>query len=348
MNTLTTVDNKQQATTIFKRLLMSKATSHTREAYKDDLAVFGKFMSVDLESVSDSEWNKLDTAFVSAYLEWLKQQVSEKTKRPYSTATIARRITAVKELLTEATYNGCFDRDKLDYIKNRLDSVEVTNEHHGTITPEEQDRLLITADSQPGLKGLRDYALFRLWLDTGLRRAEMAALKVRDLTVKNGIETLIIRQGKGNKIREIGLEDDTASIVREWLKESGQDSQENNPIFCQVRKFGRGKKAEYRVIDSQKHLAPVNLYQLVLWYKDKAGIKSDITPHSFRVAMITNMLDDNAPIQHVQKVTGHTTTRMITEVYDRNTYSRPLASYRRRSLPQRMAVARYLSVLIGE
>src|SRR5512139_1154463 len=112
MNTLIIHQDKQQAT-ILKRLLASKATKNTREAYKDDLAVFGKFMSVDLESVPDSEWNKLDTAFVSAYLEWLKQQVSEKTGRAYSTATIARRITAVKELLTEAAYNGCFDRDKL-------------------------------------------------------------------------------------------------------------------------------------------------------------------------------------------------------------------------------------------
>lgn len=333
MNAITQRDKTQA--TIFKRLLASKATKNTREAYKDDLNVLANFLSIDLESIPDSAWLDFDKSTVAAYLEWLKQQVSNKTGRPYSTATIARRITAVKELLTEAAYHGCFSRDDLDYIKNRLDSVEVTNEHHGTITPDEQDRLLTTADSQPGLKGLRDYALFRLWLDTGLRRAEMAALKVRDLTVKNGIETLIIRHGKGNKIREIGLEDDTAQIVREWIKESKQDSEK--PMFCQVRKFGRGKEAGYRIVNPEKHLAPVNLYQLVLWYKDKAGIKSDITPHSFRVAMITDMLDYSAPIQHVQKVTGHTTTRMITEVYDRNTYSKPLASYRRRRLPQRMA-----------
>jgi hypothetical protein len=51
--------------------------------------------------------------------------------------------------------------------------------------------------------------------------------------------------------------------------------------------------------------------------------------------MITDMLDGGAPIQHVQKVTGHTTTRMITEVYDRNLYAEPVARYRKRTLPRR-------------
>lgn len=338
MNAAITIPTNDTQAAIYKRLLAGKATKHTRQAYQNDLAVFGDFLNVDLETIPDSAWLDFDKSTVAAYLEWLKQQVSDKTGRSYSTATIARRITAVKELLTEATYNGCFKREDLDYIKNRLEAVQVSSEHHAGITPIEQDKLLITADSQQGLKGLRDYTLFRLWLDTGLRRSEMAGLKVRDLTVKNGIDTLIIRHGKGNKVREIGIEEDTAGLVREWINESGQASDPDNPIFCQVRKFGRGKEASYKVVNPQKHLAPVNLYQLVLWYVRQAGIKSEITPHSFRVAMITDMLDCSAPIQHVQKVTGHTTTRMITECYDRNTYSKPIASYRRRVLYQRVSI----------
>jgi site-specific recombinase XerD len=338
MNTLITID--QTEATIVKRLLAGKLTKNTRQAYAKDLENFGTFLKVDLESIPDSAWLDFDKSTVATYLEWLKQQVSDKTGRPYSPATIARRMTAVKELLTEATYHGCFGRDDLDYIKNRLESVEVTNEHHAGITAAEQDQLLSLADSQPGLKGLRDYALFRLWLDTGLRRAEMAGLKVRDLTVKAGIDTLIVRQGKGGKLREIGLESDTADLVREWLFMSGQarEAQADNPIFCQVRKAGRGNEATYQTVNPEKHISPVNLYQLVLWYVRQAGIKSKITPHSFRVAMITDMLDYNAPIQHVQKVTGHSTTRMITEVYDRNTYNKPIASYRGRKLPSRVAL----------
>lgn len=77
------------------------------------------------------------------------------------------------------------------------------------------------------------------------------------------------------------------------------------------------------------------LWKLVGWYREKTNIESDITPHSFRVAMVTDMLDGGAPIQHVQAVGGWTTTRMITEVYDRNQYADPVARYRKRPLPRR-------------
>jgi len=321
---------------VVERLLMSKASQRTREAYADDLSHFATFIGiVSYGSLLDSDFRRLDPALIAAYLEWLKQQTSPHTGRPYSTATIARRLTAVRELLTEATYLGLYPRESLEYIRARLSTPEVTNVHHGSITPDEQDKLLAIAADQPGLKGSRDYALFRLWLDTGLRRNELASLKAGDLLIKNGVPTLIVRHGKGNKTREIGLESYTAFVVQQWLEESGQGAYPNYPLFCQVRKVGRGKAAGYGVVNPEKHLLGVAFNQLVSWYCQQAGVKSKVTPHSFRVALVTDMLDGGAPIQHVQKVTGHTTTRMITDIYDRNQYAEPVARYRKRSLPHR-------------
>lgn len=328
--------------TVYQRLIMAKASERTREAYADDLRGFADFLEIEavdnahpLADVPDEMWSELDTAHVAAYLEHIKNTISERTKRPYSTATVARRMTAVKELLTEAAYHGLFPRDRLEYIKERLATPEVTHEHHGGITPEEQTQVLELADSKPGLRGLRDYALFRLWLDTGLRRAEIADLRVRDLTVKDGTPTLVIRHGKGNKIREVGLESYTAHVVKDWIQQSGQDRDPERPVFCQVRKAGRDDKARYQVVNPDKPLSGVGLWKLVKWYAKAAGIESKITPHSFRVAMVTDMLDGNAPIQHVQAVGGWTTTRMITDVYDRNTYADPVARYRKTTLPRR-------------
>lgn len=329
--------------TIYHRLMMSKVTARTREAYAADLRDFGQFLGIKpnnghhhpLALVPDQNWRQLDTAHVAAYLEHLKQTISPKTQQSYSTATIARRITAVRELLTEATYLGLYPRKRLTYLKERLTTPEVSHNHHAGITPEEQARLLATADTQPGLRGQRDYALFRLWLDTGLRRSEMADLQVRDLMVKEGIPTLIVRHGKGNKIREIGLESYTAHVVQMWLAESRQAQSPTRPIFCQLRKVGRRTNAVYGVINPEKRLSTMALWKQVLWYCRKAQIESKISPHSFRVAMVTDSLDGNAPLQHVQAVGGWTTTQMITEVYDRNRYAEPVARYRKTPLPHR-------------
>lgn len=340
-STLTTPSAKQDLS-VYHRLLMSKPTQLTRMAYSHDLRHFADFLGftttdgrhpLELVPNQPEMWRKFDPALVAAYLEHLKTTVSDKTGRTYKTATIARRLTVVKELLTEATYLGLYPGNQLAYVKDRIGIPEVTSEHHGGLTPDEQAALFNVASEQPGLKGIRDFTLFRLWLDTGVRRSELASLKVRDLTVKDGIDTIVVREGKGNRLREIGVESYTAYIVRYWLEASSQDQDPNRPIFCQVRKFGRAEKAVYKVVNPEKHLRGDALYKLVKWYCRQAGILSKVVPHSFRVALITDTIKGGAKLPHIQKVTGHTTTRMITEVYDRNIYADPVARYRQTPLP---------------
>jgi site-specific recombinase XerD len=258
--------------TIYTRLMMGKTSQLTREAYAVNLVDFAQFLGIQasdkvhpLAAVPDTAWQQLDPGHVAAYLEHLKQTVSSTTGQPYSTATIARRIAAVREFLTEAAYLGLYPRKRLLYLKERLTTPEVTHEHHTGITPEEQTRLLATADARPGLKGQRDYALFRLWLDTGVRRAELIGLQSRDLTFKEGIPTVIVRHGKGNKLRSIGLESYTAYVVQSWLETSGQAQPPTRPLFCQVRKSGRGAEARYIVVNPDKPLSGKALHKLVTW-----------------------------------------------------------------------------------
>jgi integrase/recombinase XerD len=322
--------------TIYRRMLMSKPTERTRAAYASDLADFATFLGVDsLEHVPDAAWRELDPAHVAAYLEHLKNTVSHRTGQPLATATIARRITAVRELLTEATYLGHWNRDKLEYLVDRITPPQVTHEHHAGISPEEQRRLLGTADAQPGLKGLRDYALLRLWLDTGLRRAELAHLSVKDLKVREGQPVIDVRHGKGNRRREIGLEAYTAHVLKQWIERSGQSEDPERPLFVQVRKVGRGADGEYQVINPDKHLSGTALWKLVRWYAEKAAIESDISPHSFRVAWVTDTLKGGARLRHVTAQGGWTTSRMPEQVYDRSSYREPASRWRKTPLPRR-------------
>lgn len=330
MTTSIIQDNKNL--TIYQRLMAAKRTDLTRQAYTYDLASFAEFMGLDhLDQITDEQWEILDPAYIAAYIEWLKSLVSDHTDRPYSTSTIARKITALKEFLIEANYQGLYPIDKLRYIKERLETPEITSDHHAGITPDEQDRLLRAASEQPGLKGQRDYLIFRLFLETGIRRAELTTLKVRSLVTLEGIPALLVR-GKGDRNREIGIEGDTNALLKTWLSDSGQGDDPNRPIFPQVRKFGRGEEAKYQVVNPEKHLNPRALNHLVRRYVIMAGIESKVTPHSFRVAMVTDSLEGGAPIQHVQKATGHTTTRMITDIYDRNQYREPVSKFRKRKL----------------
>ena len=66
--------------------------------------------------------------------------------------------------------------------------------------------------------GLRDRAILETLYSTGMRRLELANLKLWDLDLERA--TVTIRQGKGNKDRIIPLGDRAAAWVRKYLDES--------------------------------------------------------------------------------------------------------------------------------
>jgi len=344
-NTLTVLTHNDRLS-VYDRMLAQKKPA-SREKYRRDLATFEEFVGIDLRTATAEDWKTFDPALLSAYKEWLSQVTYQRGKnsppRQYTGSTINGKMTAVRELLKEASYFGLVDPDKLAYIRDRvLKTEKVSNVHHPTIAREDIDKILATAAKQPPLKNFRDYALFRLWLDTGLRRAELANLRVKDLAIEAGAPTLVVRRGKGDRSRKIQLTWDTTDHVRRWLA-AAELTEPDMVMFCQLRKSGRGPAARY-VVPRYDHpntkndprykpLSGPSINNLVAWYKKEAGIKSDFSCHSFRVQMVTVFLRDGAPLQHVQKVGGWTTSRMATEIYDRNEYTTPIGQFRKDPLP---------------
>ncbi len=325
---------------VIASLLAAKKSALTQAAYKSDLAAFGQFLggegkTVDLFAFPNNAeiWQQwLPTSTIAAYIKHLATTSSDHTGRPYATATQARKITSVKELLTEAMFKGLYPPTWLDYVKKRLKTPPASSDHHGGITPDEQDRLLKHAAEKPGLRGQRDYILFRLLLETGIRRAELVGLSVRDFITKEGIPTLRITHGKGDKSRDIGIEGDTAQFLKAWLTAAGQIDKPDHPIFCALRWCKVGDEKRFAVKRPDKHLNVRSINWLVEKYVEECAIESQITPHSFRVAFVTDLLADGAPLSHLQAVTGHSSPRVLTAIYDRNTYRHPVSKYRKRKI----------------
>ena len=66
--------------------------------------------------------------------------------------------------------------------------------------------------------GLRDRALMETLYSTGMRRLELANLKLYDLDTERG--TVAIRQGKGNKDRIIPIGDGAAAWIEKYVREA--------------------------------------------------------------------------------------------------------------------------------
>ncbi|OPY61674.1 MAG: Tyrosine recombinase XerC [Pelotomaculum sp. PtaU1.Bin065] len=92
----------------------------------------------------------------------------------------------------------------------------------------EQNRLLREVERRGNL---RDMALVRLLMSCGLRVSEVAALQVSDLETGERHGKLTVRQGKGNKWREVPVPTEARKVIREWLAERDKKSAASPWLF---------------------------------------------------------------------------------------------------------------------
>lgn len=85
---------------------------------------------------------------------------------------------------------------------------------------------LLTTDEVKALLGscksrdfydVRDLAIVRLMLATGLRRAEAAELRVEDVDLRNRV--VYVHHGKGDKARKVAFDRDTAEAVDRYIRQ---------------------------------------------------------------------------------------------------------------------------------
>ncbi len=175
-----------------------------------------------------------------------------------------------------------------------------------TLTNEEQVLLL----SQPNKRyytGERNKAMLRLMLDTGLRVAEVTALKWNDLNLTTG--QLHVRQGKGKKDRILWIGENTLEQLQSLRERQGKDVQ---------GKKGKAPEHVFSTRDGNK-LTPRYVQQMVKLYRERSGFVKQVTPHTLRHTFATDLLRETKNLRLVQKALGHaslSTTQIYTHIVD--------------------------------
>jgi integrase/recombinase XerD len=122
----------------------------------------------------------------------------------------------------------------------------------------------------------RDILLVDLAIHTGLRRSELANLRVGDIDVER--QVLIVRQGKGAKDRVIPLSKSMSDKLTNYIEDKDKD----NSLFG---------------------LAPSSISGKIKDFATKAGVK--IHTHSLRDYFATSLSEKGATIREIQSLLGH-------------------------------------------
>lgn len=221
---------------------------------------------------------------------------------------------AAKRNLALAALRGFFDRlvQRHVILLNPAASVRGVKE---TVvegkTPEitvEQARTLLTSVDTSHVVGLRDRAILATLAYTACRAGAVAKLRLGDFQ-SDGSQYVLRFQEKGGKSREIPVRHDLEGFIRAYLDAAGIAGEAKEaPLFRTSN--GRSKTLTASPFSSKR------VCELVKRRLKEAGLPLRLSPHSFRVAAITDLLTQGVPLEDVQYLAGHAEPR-TTGLYDR-------------------------------
>ena len=175
------------------------------------------------------------------------------------------------------------------------------------ITVEQARRLLAAIDTSHAV-GLRDRAIIATLIYTAARVGAVARLRRGDFYDVGDQHCLRFAE-TGGKSREIPVRHDLQRYLFEYLEYAGlADGDGQAPLF---RTAIRRTK---QLTDSGMTAGDTG--RMVKRRMRDARLPSRLCPHSFRVATITNLLEQNVPLEDVQHLAGHADPR-TTRLYDR-------------------------------
>ena len=151
--------------------------------------------------------------------------------------------------------------------------------------------------------GLRDRAILEVLYSTGLRRMEMIALKLYDLSLDRGL--LLVRLGKGQKDRYVPIGERAIAWLQKYIRE-GRPLLASEPDDMTVFLTAQGEPF------SRDHLSFAVKERI-----DAAQLGKTGSCHLFRHTMATLMHEGGADIRFIQQMLGHEdikTTQIYTQV----------------------------------
>jgi len=141
-------------------------------------------------------------------------------------------------------------------------------------------------------------ALLSIAYGCGLRRSEIANLDLKDVNLIKGM--LVVRQGKGNKRREVPMSDTVLQYVAKYVRDERSE-----------RLTGRNQNEEAFFINSRgRRSTGENLNEILNKMIEQTGkfelVQKEITLHCLRHSIAYHLAENNAGIDFIRSFLGHT------------------------------------------
>ncbi|WP_036155951.1 tyrosine-type recombinase/integrase [Maribacter forsetii] len=262
-------------------------SKHTIKAYENDLLEFSDFClsSYDIHDIDIIEYNIVRF--------WIVKLSESKINN----RSINRKIASLKAYFKFLQKIEVTDVNPL----NKHKALKTAKKVEIPFSELEMEKVLSQIEYKEDFEGKRDELLIHVLYVTGMRRAEVIALKVLDVN----FEAMTIKVlGKRNKERIIPMLLETKEKFIDYLngRESLSEVVDEETMF---------------LTKSGNKLYETLVYRLIKKYFREVSSKVKTSPHILRHTFATHLLNKGADLNAVKELLGHSSLAS-TQVYTHN------------------------------
>src|SRR3954453_10167917 len=274
---------------------------HTRKAYQHSVRHFLAWCDGE-----DLELPRIMAGDVGRYLSQLSGGPSKKK----GTLAALRRFFRVLVERHICLINPAAEAETVRYEAVEGKTPEITDA---------QFRAILAVIDEATLVGLRDRLIIQTLAYTGARVGAVAGLQRHHYYEAPGQWMLHFDEKRG-KSREIPVAHDLKVLFDEYLE---------RPVIKEEKRTRDAKTGEWEPIYlfrtaagrtgelTKTAMTGNDIYKMMRRHAERAGIGVRVSPHSFRVAIATDLHEQGVPTDEIQTLLGHSDVR-TTNLYKRN------------------------------
>jgi integrase/recombinase XerD len=263
--------------------LEKSLSENSIEAYMNDVSKLEKFFT---ETDKDVLPVKISYTELKEFLAWYGADNK-------NTRTQSRVLSGVRAFFKFLLIEGEIDENPASLIESPKIGLKLPE----VLSVAEIDRMIAEIDLSKS-EGHRNKAIIETLYGCGLRVSELVNLRLTDIHYGEGF---VIVTGKGNKQRLVPISGKALREIDIYKKERDHLPviHDQNILFLNRRGSALTRAMIFTII---KDLA------------SRAGIRKNISPHTFRHSFATHMIEAGADLRAVQEMLGHESI-LTTEIY---------------------------------
>ena len=281
-------------------LFVRSLSINTFEAYQRDCTKFFNFMN---ENYPEINIHTVELKHLEEFL-W---QINLKN------SSARRIISGIKAYFKFLVLTDRLDNNPCELLEtSRIEKLLPV-----VLSHEEIQKMLSVIDKST-YHGFRDSVIIEVLYACGLRISELLNLKKGDIYFKHEYIKVL---GKGNKERLVPLGDMAAEAIRAYVdvRPLPADAASSDMLF--LNRYGRP-------------LSRITAFKTVKNMALMAGVRKEISPHTFRHSFATHLIENGADLRIVQEMLGHesvTTTEIYTHIDTSTWHANILSHHPRRN-----------------